>query len=75
MKMAKTIISEGPKVFPGHCGYCGCDFSYEPEDVYQLRGSDYVDCPSCKRGCMHAGESGTIRQQTGARVDEVRGKN
>lgn len=59
--MAKKIIHPGVTKYRGHCGDCGCDFTYEREDVNVnfARGGENVSCPSCGHSCQHLGENGT----------------
>lgn len=51
--MAKQIISEGTKVFTTTCPICGCEFSYEIEDLELSLGEQSVRCPSCNRSVPH----------------------
>jgi hypothetical protein len=59
--MSMTIITPGKTVFPGHCKWCGCDFTYEPSDICDMRNSDLpsVSCPCCMKSVDHQGEHGT----------------
>jgi len=49
--MIKTI-KEGQKVFTKICDRCGCEFSYELED---LNAADFVQCPCCHKLLTHIG--------------------
>lgn len=49
--MIKTI-KEGQKVFTRICNRCGCEFSYELED---LNAVDFVQCPCCHKSLTHIG--------------------
>ena len=51
--MAKHIINEGAKVFTTTCPICGCEFSYEIEDLELSLGEQIVRCPSCDRSVPH----------------------
>lgn len=51
--MAKHIIIEGAKVFTTTCPICGCEFSYEIEDLELSLGEQIVRCPSCDRSVSH----------------------
>ena len=54
--MAIKIIKDGIKEFHITCPYCGCDFTYEKEDVYNSE----VICPCCSKGLPHKGMLGTV---------------
>ena len=53
--MAIKIIKQGIKEFHITCPYCGCEFTYEKEDVYNSE----VICPCCSNGLPHKGIIGT----------------
>lgn len=53
--MAIKIIKQGVKEFHITCPYCGCEFTYENEDVYNSE----VVCPCCLKGLPHKGIIGT----------------
>ena len=53
--MAIKIIKQGVKEFHITCPYCGCEFTYEKEDVYNSE----VICPCCSKGLQHKGIIGT----------------
>lgn len=53
--MAIKIIKQGVKEFHITCPYCGCEFTYEKEDVYNSE----VICPCCLKGLPHKGFIGT----------------
>ena len=44
------IIKSGKKEFHTTCPCCGCEFTYEVED---LNGTDYVNCPECNACISH----------------------
>ena len=54
--MAIEIIKEGQTKFTAHCYKCGCEFTYEMEDV--IDGA--IICPCCGNYIMHTGAVGTI---------------
>ena len=54
--MAIKIIKQGVKEFRITCPYCGCEFTYEKEDVYNSE----VICPCCSKGLPHKGVLGTV---------------
>ena len=54
--MAIKIIKQGVKEFHITCQYCGCEFTYEKEDVYNSE----VSCPCCSKGLPHKGIIGTV---------------
>lgn len=41
--MAIKVIKQGVKEFHITCPYCGCEFTYEKEDIHE----SIVDCPCC----------------------------
>ena len=53
--MAIKIIKQGVKEFHITCHYCGCEFTYEKEDVHNSE----VICPCCSKGLPHKGIIGT----------------
>ena len=55
-KMAIKIIKQGVKEFRITCPYCGCEFTYENEDVYNSE----VICPCCSKALPHKGVVGTV---------------
>lgn len=48
--MAIEILKEGQTKFTGFCPYCGCEFTYELEDISI---SDLVTCPCCGKLILH----------------------
>lgn len=44
------IIREGTNKFQAICSKCGCEFSYELEDLDSL---NYVECPFCHEEYKH----------------------
>lgn len=47
--MAIKIIKQGTKEFRITCPYCGCEFTYENEDVC----NSVVICPCCSKSLPH----------------------
>lgn len=41
-----TIIKPGTKKI-AKCDKCGCEFSYEDEDVLTDKNRKYINCPQC----------------------------
>ncbi len=54
--MAIKIIKQGVKEFHITCPYCGCEFTYENEDVYNSE----VICPCCSKALPHKGVRGKV---------------
>lgn len=54
--MAIKIIKDGIKEFHITCPYCGCEFTYENEDVCNSE----VICPCCSKSLPHKGMIGTV---------------
>lgn len=54
--MAIKIIKQGVKEFHITCPYCGCEFTYENEDVCNSE----VICPCCSTSLPHKGVIGTV---------------
>ena len=61
--MAKQIIKEGTKVFTATCPICGCEFSYEIDDLELSLGEQTVRCPSCDRSVPHKNHHNSIRYE------------
>ena len=55
-EMAIKIIKQGVKEFHITCPYCGCEFTYENEDVCNSE----VICPCCLTNLPHKGVIGTV---------------
>jgi hypothetical protein len=56
------ITKPGKKEFPGHCKWCGCEFTYDDKEILiDVRdASKYaLFCPHCERKLYHLGEHGT----------------
>lgn len=52
------IIKSGKKEFHATCSNCGCEFTYELEDLSKtdyLGAIDYVKCPECGITILHLG--------------------
>ena len=54
--MVIKIIKQGTKEFHITCPYCGCEFTYENEDVR----NSVVICPCCSKSLPHKGVIGTV---------------
>ena len=54
--MAIKIIKDGVKEFHITCLYCGCEFTYENEDVCNSE----VICPCCSTNLPHKGVIGKV---------------
>lgn len=54
--MAIKIIKQGVKEFRITCPYCGCEFTYENEDVCNSE----VICPCCLTNLPHKGVVGKV---------------
>lgn len=52
--MAIKVIKQGIKEFHITCPYCGCEFTYENEDVCNSE----VICPCCSMNLPHKGVGG-----------------
>ena len=59
--MAIKIIKEGKKEYYMTCFQCGCEFTYELEDINY---NSYVECPCCGKNLYHNGNSITISNVT-----------
>ena len=46
--MAIKIIKQGVKEFQITCSYCGCEFTYEKEDIHNSQ----VICPCCSTNLL-----------------------
>lgn len=64
------IIKSGKKEFHTTCPCCGCEFTYEIEDLHE---TDYVNCPECNADIPHLSrdllemiykDNGTIKPST-----------
>ena len=56
--MAIKIIKHGKETFKAVCPICGCEFSYQAEDLKEdLFHNHYVECPDCKQTVSHDYES------------------
>lgn len=54
--MSVEIIKDGVKKFRITCPNCGCEFTYENEDVC----NSVVICPCCSKSLPHKGVIGTL---------------
>jgi hypothetical protein len=59
------IVKPGQREFHGYCDRCGCEFTYEFEDI-SIRGT--VECPTCGKHYYHPSKGltnpGTIGRPT-----------
>lgn len=56
--VAIKIIKHGKETFKVVCPICGCEFSYQAEDLKEDRfHNHYVECPDCKQRVSHEYES------------------
>ena len=56
--MAIKVIKHGKETFKAVCPICGCEFSYQAEDLKEDRfHNHYVECPDCKQIVSHEYES------------------
>lgn len=52
--MAIQIIKHGKQIFKAICPICGCEFSYQSEDLNEdCFHNHYVHCPDCKHAVSH----------------------
>ncbi len=52
--MAIKVIKHGKEAFKAVCPICGCEFSYQAEDLKEDRfHNHYVECPDCKQIVSH----------------------
>lgn len=47
------IIKEGQKTFTAFCERCGCEFTYDLEDLKLSCASDKIACPTCGKDFYH----------------------
>lgn len=59
--MTVQIVEKGADTYHGHCGECGCRFTYQRTDVHHnyVQGGARVSCPHCGQQLHHFGASGT----------------
>ncbi len=49
-----TVIKHGKETFKAVCPICGCEFTYQSEDLKEdCFHNHYVDCPDCKQVVIH----------------------
>ena len=49
-----NIIKHGKETFRVVCPVCGCEFTYQAEDLKaDMFGNHYVECPDCKNAVPH----------------------
>lgn len=61
--MAIEIIKQGQTKFTAYCYKCGCEFTYELED---LDAAGCVKCPCCENYIVHTKNKGIINYSYGA---------
>lgn len=47
------VIKHGKKKFKAICANCGCEFTYELDDMRPLGCTNCVDCPDCGQYIPH----------------------
>lgn len=57
--MAIKIIKDGTKEFRMTCLFCGCEFTYENEDIC----NSVVICPWCLKSLLHKEVIGTVNDK------------
>ena len=56
--MAIKVIKHGKETFKAVCPICGCEFTYQSEDLKEdIFHNHYVECPDCKNGVSHEYEA------------------
>ena len=52
--MSIKVIKHGKETFKAVCPICGCEFTYQSEDLKEdCFHNHYVDCPDCKNSVSH----------------------
>lgn len=52
--MAIKVIKHGKETFKAICPICGCEFTYQSEDLKEdCFHNHYVECPDCKNAVWH----------------------
>jgi len=52
-----NVIKHGKETFKAVCPICGCEFTYQAEDLKEdCFHNHYVDCPDCKQAVPHVYE-------------------
>lgn len=52
-----TVIKHGKETFKAVCPICGCEFTYQSEDLKEdCFHNHYVECPDCKQAVSHVYE-------------------
>ena len=52
--MAIKVIKHGKETFKAVCPICGCEFSYQAEDLKEDRfHNHYIECPDCGQVVSH----------------------
>lgn len=55
------VIKEGKKIFQTTCYRCGCEFSYELDDLsVGMLMAESVKCPSCNTDVYHPEQHGCV---------------
>ena len=53
-----NVIKHGKETFKAVCPICGCEFTYQAEDLKEdCFGNHYVECPDCKQVVSHEYEA------------------
>lgn len=56
--MAIKVTKHGKETFKAVCPICGCEFSYQVEDLKEDHfHNHYVECPDCKQTVPHEYEA------------------
>jgi hypothetical protein len=56
--MAIKVIKHGKETFKAVCPICGCEFTYQAEDLKEdCFHNHYVECPDCKQAVSHEYEA------------------
>ena len=52
--MSIKVIKRGKETFKATCPICGCEFTYQAEDLKEdIFHNHYVECPDCKNAVSH----------------------
>ena len=55
--MAIEVIKHGKQTFKEVCSRCGCEFTYQLEDLKEdIFHNHYVKCPDCQTKISHKNE-------------------
>ena len=64
------IVKEGKKRFGIRCWKCGCEFTYERNDIF----NDIVRCPCCSELIFHSENNQLICSEDSSVVTKERAK-